>query len=254
MTGKSTLNRSLIRGMSILRAFKPGSGMLGNGEIAELTGLPRATVSRLTQTMVGEGFLQYDEEQRAYKLGAPVLSLAFAMRNSSRILQLAGPLMEEVAKRERINVGIALADRDEMVYLASVRLGSRTSVRTVMPGQRIPMDSTSLGRAWLSTLPVEQRASLFELFRLRHPRHWDAIKEEIDLAIASVHEVGYCAASWLPNVVALATPIVFDGGGGYALNVSVTTDEPIEEAVARLRGPLLALVERIRAAPWDSDC
>lgn len=219
--------------------------MLGNGEIAELTGLPRATVSRLTQTMVGEGFLQYDRGQRAYKLGAPVLSLAFSMRNSSRLLHLAVPLMEEVARRERINVGIALADRDEMVYLESIRLSHRKSIRTVMAGQRIPMESTSLGRAWLSTVSEAQRAPLFALFRLRHPRHWTTLEEEIGQAIAGVHSQGYCAASWLPNVVAVASPIDLPGGPAYALNVSVTTDEPFDEVVARLNAPLLSLVSEI---------
>ncbi|MBC7728270.1 MAG: helix-turn-helix domain-containing protein, partial [Microbacteriaceae bacterium] len=54
---KSPLNRSLERGVEILRAFRPGSELLGNGELAERTGLARATVSRLTQTLVGTGFL-----------------------------------------------------------------------------------------------------------------------------------------------------------------------------------------------------
>ena len=33
-------NRSLLRGLEILRAFRPGSDVLGNAEIAERTGLP----------------------------------------------------------------------------------------------------------------------------------------------------------------------------------------------------------------------
>ena len=42
-----TLNRSLERGVEILRAFRPGADLLGNGELSERTGLSRATVSRL---------------------------------------------------------------------------------------------------------------------------------------------------------------------------------------------------------------
>src|SRR4051794_8527803 len=76
----STLNRSLERGMEILRAFRPGSALLGNSEIAERTGLSPATVSRLTQTLVVAGMLAHDRSARAYRLAAPVLSLAHAMR------------------------------------------------------------------------------------------------------------------------------------------------------------------------------
>ncbi len=43
-------NRSLLRGIEILRAFRPGAGLLGNSELADRTGLSTATVSRLTQS------------------------------------------------------------------------------------------------------------------------------------------------------------------------------------------------------------
>ena len=45
-------NRSLERGIEILRAFRPGADLLGNSDIAERTGLSRATVSRLCQPLV----------------------------------------------------------------------------------------------------------------------------------------------------------------------------------------------------------
>ena len=51
-------NRSLERGVEILRAFRPGADLLGNGELAERTGLSRATVSRLAQTLVDTGLLE----------------------------------------------------------------------------------------------------------------------------------------------------------------------------------------------------
>lgn len=247
MTGLSPTNRSLIRGLRLLRAFRPGSESLGNGELAEATGLPRATVSRLAQTLAAEGFLLHDAQRRTYSLGAPLLGLAFSMRSSSRLLHLAAPLMEEVARRERINVGIALADRDEMVYLESIRLSRRKSLRTIMPGQRIPMETTSLGRAWLATLDDAQRAPLYRGFRSKHPRQWKALERELAQAISGVRRDGWCAASWLPNVVAVACPLVFAGGPTYALNASVTTEEPFDVVAATLVAPLLGLAAGIRA-------
>ena len=56
----------------MLRAFRPGSEALGNGDLAERTGLSRATVSRLTQTLVDAGWLQHDAARRAYRPAAPV--------------------------------------------------------------------------------------------------------------------------------------------------------------------------------------
>ena len=62
-------NRSLERGIEILRAFRPGVDLLGNSELAERTGLPRATVSRLSQTLVNSGLLEHDRSARLLGAG-----------------------------------------------------------------------------------------------------------------------------------------------------------------------------------------
>ena len=124
------LNRSLVRGVEILRAFRPGSDQLGNGEIAERTQLSRATVSRLTQTLVECGLLEHDRGRRTYRLATPVLSLAHAMRAGSPVLGVVAPLMRTLAEKMRINVGLATADRDEMVYLESFRFNRKVALRS----------------------------------------------------------------------------------------------------------------------------
>src|SRR5918997_2052925 len=52
---------ALARGLEVLRAFTPTEGLLGNGEIAERTGLPKPTVSRLTYTLTKLGYLAHVE-------------------------------------------------------------------------------------------------------------------------------------------------------------------------------------------------
>ena len=86
-------NRSLERGVEILRAFRPGVDTLGNGEISERTGLPRSTVSRLTRTLVNSGMLDEVRTDRAYRLAAPVISFGHAMRTGSPVLNAIGPMM-----------------------------------------------------------------------------------------------------------------------------------------------------------------
>ncbi|KWT89246.1 MULTISPECIES: IclR family transcriptional regulator [unclassified Variovorax] len=242
-----TLNRSLERGIEILRAFRPGSDLLGNGEISERTGLSRATVSRLTQTLVEVGMLEHDRNLRAYRLAAPVLSFAHAMRAGSPVLNAVAPLMQALAEKMRINVGLAVADRDEMVYLESVRYNRRVSLRNVVAGQRVPMELTSLGRAYLAAADEPCRRALMAQFRERRGSGWNQIRDEIRSAIRSVAERGFCSASWQPEVVALATPVVLEGRPVYVLNVSVTTKGSIVETEAVLGGPLLDLSANVQA-------
>ncbi|GKT19102.1 IclR family transcriptional regulator [Acidovorax sp. SUPP2522] len=240
LPGQSPSNRSLERGIEILRAFRPGSELLGNGDLVERTGLSKATVSRLTQTLVGAGMLQWDPARRAYRLAPAVLSLAHSMRTGSRVLSAAAPLMRALAESRRINVGLAAPDRDEMVYLESIRYNRRIVLRHVVSGQRVPMELTSLGRAYLAVAPAPQRTALLEVFKARRRGQWKAIEREIDDARASVHARNFCAAAWQPEVVALATPLA-TADAIYVLNCSVSTGDPLEAVVGELHAPLLAL-------------
>lgn len=238
--GLSPLNRSVIRGAEILRAFKPGSDLLGNGELSERTGLSPSTVSRLTQTLVVAGLLQLDREARAYRLAPLVLSLAHAMRSGSLVLAVAAPHMRALAEKERVNVGLACADREEMVYLESIRYNRRVALRNVVSGQRVPMELTSLGRAYLATTTARQRKSLEATFQRRNGPHWVQLKQALEEAIDSVQTNGYCAASWQPEVVAVSTPLM-SPDGVFALNISVSTQEGAKQVTRQLAPKLLAL-------------
>lgn len=246
--GRSPANRSLQRGVEILRAFRPGSELLGNAELAERSGLSRSTVSRLTQTLVGSGLLQADPVLRAYRLAPAVLSLAHAMRTGSSVLQAAAPMMRSLAEARKINVGLAAADRDEMVYLESIRYNRRVSLRTVVSGQRVPMELTSLGRAHLAAIAEPRRKILMALFKRRRPDQWPQLSTAIERAMESVASKGYCAASWQPEVIAVAAPIRLDDGSLYVVNVSVSSAETVPAVVRELAGPLLALASGIERA------
>jgi len=242
------LNRSLERGIEILRAFRPGADLLGNGEIAERTGLSRATVSRLTQTLVSGGLLQHDRSQRAYRLAPLVLSLAHAMRSGSLAMQVAAPLMRKTAEHLRINVGLAVPDRDEMVYLESVRYNKKVALRSVVAGQRVPIELTSLGFAYLGSLEQEARQQVLRRIAALRPASWQQSRPGIEAALAQFAAEGYCVASWQPEVVAVATPLVVEGHQVQVLNMSLSTSSSMRD-VAKEFGPcLMRLKEEISAA------
>ena len=217
-------NRSLERGLRILRVFRPGLSVLGNGEIAESTGLPRSTVSRLTQTLVACGFLQHDNRANAYRLGPPVLSLTEALLSSCEVLQAASPLMRELVSKLQVNVSLTMADQFEMVYLESMWHRSISPTRRRRIGRRTPMERTAFGRAHLATLQPGERRILMNEFRRRHPENWKTVREGIQTALSDVAEKGYCIAdTWLQGITAIATPIVTSNRHPYVLGISGPT-------------------------------
>jgi DNA-binding IclR family transcriptional regulator len=237
-------NRSLNRGIEILRAFRPGIDVLGNSELAERTGIPRATISRLTRTLVDAGLLDDVRSERAYRLAASVLSFGHAVRVGSPVLNALGPLM----RKRKMNVGLATADRTMMVYLESVRFNPRAALRNVVAGQQVPMELTSLGRAYLAGVPEDQREKLLAGFRRRGAKATQALLADVQKSIRSAKRDGYCAVSWQRGVLAVATPIVIEVLPVYALNMSVQNVEPTALLSAEMGAYLMAFAKKCNEA------
>lgn len=245
-SASSNLNRSLERGIKILRAFRPGTDLLGNREIADRTGLAPATVSRLTQTLCANGMLEHDYRARAYRLGVAVLSLSHACKSAYSILQAASPLMKTCAEKLRINVGLAKPDQDEMVYLESFRFHRKASLRSILTGHRVPIELTSLGRAYLASLSTEQRTEVLELIQAKRSSVMpDRLIDDIRRSVLDVHQHHFCAVSWQHEVVALATPLVIDQDQVFILNMSMATQLSLESVSEQLAPSLLELKAKI---------
>jgi len=246
-------SQSLERGLSILRAFRQGGPVLSNAELAERVGLPRPTVSRLTRSLVEGGFLSFDFEQRAYRLTPVYLSLALVYRDDLPELDLALPAMRAVAEGEEINVGLAVPDQYDMVYLASVRRGRRGLFRRIVPGSRRPVETTSLGLCYLDALDEASRESLLQRIASKYANADATVMERIARARAEIASTGYCLADWHDGMVAMATALEAPDRSIYALNVSFSSPDPASTArQARRYGPMLLELARRIAEAWSA--
>lgn len=240
----SKANRSLERGLGILRAFRLGSSTLKNGEIAERTGLSKSTVSRLTATLVASGFLQYDAHASTYRLGSPLLSLGHSVKEGSWVLREALPIMREMAEGQLINVGLAVPDGLEMVYLESVRRERSTFTRHIVSGFRLPIELTALGRAYLASLDAAALQALLRQLAARNEARWPDILAEVERSLLTIGRQGYCRAIWQPGMVSIAAPL--RAQSPHAVNVSYSTVKPVPpEKEAHYARLLISLVERI---------
>ena len=86
--------QTLARGLDVLRAFRTDDGPIGNRELANRTGLPKSTITRLTYTLAQYGFIEHIESLDKFRLGLAALTLgnvAFAnqpfMGPAQRIMQ-----------------------------------------------------------------------------------------------------------------------------------------------------------------------
>lgn len=211
---------ALARGLEILRAFVPNDGPLGNQEIAQRTGLPKPTVSRLTHTLTRLGYLNYLDRLEKYQLGTAVLSLGYAVLANLGIRMLARPFMQELADYAGASVSLGSRDRLNMVYIEHCRPDTPITLRLDL-GSRIPVATTAMGRALLAALPDDERAYLMEHIAEAEPKQWPRIKAGIEQAVEDSRTRGFTmsAGDWQADVhavgVALKPP---DGSPILALN------------------------------------
>lgn len=201
---------ALARGFEILRAFKPGGGALGNQELSEATGIPKATVSRLTHTLAELGYLRHLKADGKYEPTESILALGYAVLSNMIVRQLAHDPMMELALEHDVSVGLASRDRLSMIFV-DVCKSRLLSTLHLEIGSRVPMPTTACGRAFLAGLPEDERGFFFERFEERFGRaRWESLRPRVDDAIAQVNERGFCYVEdeWHRGMRAVGTPLV----------------------------------------------
>lgn len=201
---------ALARGFEILRAFKPGGGAMGNQELSRATGIPKATVSRLSHTLAELGYLRHLKAEGKYEPTEAILALGYAVTSNLVVRQVAHDPMMEMALEHDVSVGLASRDRLSLIFV-DVCKSRLLSTLHLEVGSRVPMPTTAVGRAFLAGVPDDERDFYFDRFEERMGADdWAELRPRVLDAIAQVHERGYCYVEdeWHRGMRAVATPLV----------------------------------------------
>lgn len=238
---------ALERGLSVLRIFPPGNRPLGNAEIAEAVGLPKATVTRITFTLTQLGYLRYDRERRKYQLGPGVLSLGYNVLAQMEIRDTARPLMRDLADYADASVYLAVPDGTDMVYVEACRAPTSMVIRLGV-GSRVPMAQTSIGRCYLAALPeAERNAQMERIAKAYGKTEWQRVRKEALQEIEATQERGYAVTigGWISESnsagCAIRRP---DGYPVYAVNVGGLASLVTEKRIHSDLGPRVAKLAR----------
>lgn len=163
MTANQYTVETLLRGLDILVLFTRETPSLTLTEIANKTGLNKATVFRFVSTLEQAGYLVRDAETKRYAPGPKVLQLGFAAISSLELRQVARPFLEVLSQRVGETVSLSILDGMEVIYVDRVR--NRQIVGVVLGlGSRLPAHCTSMGKAMLANLdPNELKVRLKQI-------------------------------------------------------------------------------------------
>ena len=195
------------RGLQVLRAFRSDRMPLSNAEIVRRTRLPKSTVSRLTTTLMQLGYLRHVPEGREFELGTAALRIGHAYCASSRIAELANPLLQELADRLEVSVALSTRDGVDILYVG-YKASDRVATLRMGVGTVLPMGVTAGGHAYLWGISAAEREPLLAELESRAA---DPVRLQriLRTSFAELDESGVCAVfgEYQRDVYGLALPV-----------------------------------------------
>ena len=137
--------------MVVINSFSRERPAQTLSEVAQLTGLTRATVRRVLLTLVELGYVH--QNGRLFSLTPKVLDLGYSFLSSFRVLELAQAPMERLVEEVKESSSLSILDGSEIVYVARVPT-TRIMTISLALGSRLPAYPTSMGRVLLSGRPI----------------------------------------------------------------------------------------------------
>lgn len=250
-TGDRQMVEALARGLSLLASFRAERPLLTNAELAQASGLPKSSVSRLTHTLVKLGYLEYDSQSSAYRLGAKVLSLSYAMTGGMLLRSLVAPYLQELARACKSHAALATCEDFSMLLLEVVS-HEETRAQPMVVGSHMTLDSTAMGRAHLASCSDAERARIIAHLLDQRGRS----KRELDTIVVTAREqykrFGYCTSvdGWRTGVTGVAVPLFLKNFGRRIVLTcgGVTSQMPEDEVLQDFGKRLVTAAKAIEEA------
>ena len=199
------------RAFDVLRCFEGPDQRLGNLEISMRCGLPRSTVSRLTQTLTRLGQLVYLSRDQKYQLGPSAVAMSTSMLSGMRFRDLIRRKLQDVADRIPGTISFLIPDRFDLVYLEYARTFGVVGVQTSV-GTRVPIIRTAAGHSYLGTLDAAASERFLNEAAREFPDDVEQLWPRIAANRSFFHKHGYVVSIGLcnPLISGCAVPVWSD--------------------------------------------
>lgn len=245
------LVHSVLRLFEVLKAFRRDRPRMTLTEVAEQTGLTRASARRFLLTLVHAGYAETDGKR--FALTPRLLELGHAVMAASSVWDIARPVLAALSDRLGESCYGAVLDGNEVLYVLHIPSARHLINVDLRVGSRTPAYCTSVGRVLLAGLTpsaaervlaasrpeartpktVTAKAALVEAVEAARRSGWAIVDEELELGLRS-----------------LSVPLRGRGGVTVgAINICGPTSRvSLEELRTRFLGELLDAAARIQAA------
>lgn len=154
--------RSFARGLTVLSVLNR-HGSATALQLARESGLPRATVYRLLQTLLDEGYVRRGTTDESFHLKLRVRGLSEGFEDEQWIAAIAGPALAELTGRISWPCDVSTLDGLKMVIHETTHRIAPLSIDRNMVGREMPVLGSSSGLAYIAFAPKPERDTLLDL-------------------------------------------------------------------------------------------
>jgi len=234
---------ALARGLELLRCFRPGEVSLSNSDFSERTGLPKATIFRLTHTLCALDYLAADTRAGTYRLSAGVLHLGFSVLSAIDVGERAKYEMRRLRDGPNSYITVALGEQHQLDVIYLVTCNSLEGVAlSIRVGTRLPLFDSGIGQAILVGMQDDAREKVFQIAGRESSQREADGRARFAEAKAFYEVNGFCTGygTWRSDVNGIAVPVFSLGGARvYGLNVGGPSFHVKPKQLENVYAPLL---------------
>lgn len=232
------------RVLALMLAFSADKNTLTARDLAAATGIALPSVYRYI-TLLRETGLLTGDERGSYRLSARLIGLARAAEAAESIIDIADPVMRELAAQTGETVILVRLIGRSAVCVHRVQSAQRLRI-SFEPGQPLSLERGASARMLLAGLPADVRKEYLAPMIARDPEAAGRLEARVVLAVRQGYAVSEEEIE--RGVCAVSAPVMH----GKRMVAALTVPSPLVRAPAPLQEKLIAQVRAAAQAITDA--
>jgi IclR family acetate operon transcriptional repressor len=213
--GRTDMVGKALRLLTALGELPAGATL---SELSRAVGYPTSTTFRLLGTLARDGFVEFDEATKRYRLGLTLFALGQRVSQAHGFGGVALPIMQNLSAVTREASLMSVLDGDQQLYVHYVDGPQQVNV-IGEPGKHGPIHNTSMGKVLIAFAPPDVREHLLDTLDLvATGPNTVTDREALRAEIARVRRDGYAVADeeHEAGILAVGVPVLDPSGTAIA--------------------------------------
>ncbi len=245
----SETSKTVTNALNLLGCFSRSEPVLTASQLTRRLKLARTNVIRLLATLEGFGFIERCPETVGYRIGLRAFEVGTLFLATNPLSSVLTRALDELVEKTQCTAYLAVLDKDDVIIL-NYREGTLPIRFIWQVGDRLPLQTTALGKAMLACMPDEEidrhlgRAKALRGLTEKSIR----TRSQLDAEIARTRERGWGLAreESHPGLTAVGSAILDKAGRPIAaISVSLLDYPPNPKRLNQLAAIVMAVADDV---------